>query len=82
VIIFVVYGSETWSVIVIDMKRVGTWDRKMLRRVHGPPVQQGMWRIRTDQELRELYKYLDITAYIQKNRLERIGYVIRMDQDI
>jgi len=31
VITFVVYGSETWSVNGIDMKRLSTWDRKILR---------------------------------------------------
>jgi len=50
--------------------------------LHGTAVQQGIWRIRTNQELRELYKYLDIIAYIEKKRLERCGLVVRMDQDI
>ena len=38
------------------MDRLGTGEREILRRVHGPVVEQGMWRERTDQELRELYK--------------------------
>ena len=50
----------------------------MLRRLHGPAVAQGIWRIRTDQELRELYKDLDIAACIRKKRLEWIGRVVRM----
>ena len=37
------------------MKRLSTWERKTLRRIYGPVVEQGMWRIRTDEELRELY---------------------------
>ena len=51
-----VFGSETWFVAAMDMNRLGTGEREILRRVHGPGVQQGMWRIRTDQELGELYK--------------------------
>ena len=43
-------------------------------------VEQGIWRIRTNQELRELYKDLDIVADIKKKRLEWIGHVVRMDQ--
>jgi hypothetical protein len=39
-----------------------------------------MWRIKTDQELRELYKYLDIAADIKKNRLGWVGHVVRIDQ--
>ena len=34
--------------------------------IHGPVVEQGMGRIRTDKELRELYKDLGIVADIKK----------------
>jgi hypothetical protein len=33
-------------------------------------VEQGLWRKRSNQELRELYKDLDIEADIKENRLE------------
>jgi hypothetical protein len=39
-----------------------------------------MWRIRTDQELREMYNNLGIEADIKKKRCECIGHVVRMDQ--
>jgi len=42
----------------MDMKRLGTWERKILRRIHGPEVKQGTQRIRINQELWELYKDL------------------------
>jgi hypothetical protein len=64
----------------VDLKGLSTWERKMLRRVHGPVVEQGMWKIRTNQELRELYKDLDIVADIEKKRLECAGHVVRKDQ--
>jgi len=41
-------GSETWAVVEMDMNRLGTWGRKMLRRLQGPAVAQGIWRIRTE----------------------------------
>lgn len=31
----VVRGSETWPITEVDMKRVNTWERKMLRRIYG-----------------------------------------------
>jgi len=69
----VVYGSETWAKPEIHMKRMGsTWERNLLRRIHGPKVEQGMWRVRTFQELRELFKDTDIVADI-KNEKDRIG---------
>jgi hypothetical protein len=49
----------------MDMKRLGAGESKILRRVYGPAVEQGLWRVRTDQELRELYKDLDIVADIK-----------------
>ena len=50
------FGSEMWAVGEMDMKRLGTGEREILRRVHGPVVGRGKWRLRTDQELRELYE--------------------------
>jgi hypothetical protein len=45
----VAYGSETWAVTEIEMKRLGTWDRKILRRIDRPMAEKGTWRIRTNQ---------------------------------
>jgi hypothetical protein len=38
----VVYGSETWVMTQMDMKRLGTGERITLR-IHGPVVEQGIW---------------------------------------
>ena len=46
------FGSETWAMTEMDMKRLGTWERK-LSRIRGPVIEQGIWRI-SDRELREL----------------------------
>jgi hypothetical protein len=71
----VVYGSETWALTVMDMKRLSRRERKTLRRIHGSVVEQGIWRKRTDQEL---YRDPDIVADMKKKRLEWIGHVVRM----
>jgi len=60
------------------MKRLGTWERKILRRIYGVVEKQGTWRIKTNLDLRELYKSLDMAAHIKKKRLEWIGHVVRM----
>jgi hypothetical protein len=52
----VVFGSATRAVGEIDMKRLGTGEREILRRIHGPVVERRKWKIRADQELRELCK--------------------------
>jgi hypothetical protein len=74
----VVYGSETWPMSDMDAKRLSTWKRKILRRIHGPVVEQVIWRIRTNWG-KGLYKDLDIVADIKKKTLEWIGHLARMD---
>jgi hypothetical protein len=66
----VVFGSETWVVIEMDKNRLGTGEREVLRRIHGLVVEEGMWRIRNNQELRDLYKDLDVVADIKKEELQ------------
>jgi hypothetical protein len=63
----------------MGMTRLGAWARTILRRIHGPVVEQGIWGKRSSQELLELYKHLDIVADIKRKRVERIGHVVRMD---
>jgi hypothetical protein len=55
--------------------------QEIIRRIYRPVVEQGIWRIRTNKELRELYKDLDIVADIKKKRFEWMGHVARMDQE-
>jgi len=52
----------------------------MLSRTYGPVVEQGIRILRSNQEMRELQKYLDVVTDIKKRRLEYIGHVITMDQ--
>jgi hypothetical protein len=59
----------------MDMKRLGTWERKILRRIYEIVEEQGTWKIITNLELRELYKHLDILAdiYIYIYIYKKIG---------
>jgi len=41
------YRSETWAMTEMDMKRLVTWERKILIRTHVLVVEKGIWRIRT-----------------------------------
>jgi hypothetical protein len=53
----------------IDMNRLNTWEMKILRRIYGPVGEQGIWGIRTNQELRDTYKDLDIAGDIKKKNI-------------
>ena len=53
----------------VDLKRLNTWEREILKGVYGPVAEQGMCVTRTNQEMREVHIDLDIAAYIKKKRL-------------
>jgi hypothetical protein len=56
------------------------WEREIVRMINGLVVERGLWRVRVNQELREICKDLDIVLDIQHKRLERVGHVARKDQ--
>jgi hypothetical protein len=58
-----------------------TWERKILRKIYGPKCEQGVWRIRTNLELRNVYRSPDVVTEIKVRRLEWLGHIIRMDGD-
>jgi hypothetical protein len=55
-----------------------TWERKILRKAYGPKCEQGVWRIRTNLELQNVYRSPDIVTEIKVRRLEWLEH-IRMD---
>jgi hypothetical protein len=50
-----------------------------MKMIYGLVVQQGIWRIRTNEELWELYKDLDIISDIKRKIIEWIRHLERMD---
>ena len=64
-----VHGSEKWLVTDMDIKRLDTWERKILSRMYGAVAERPKWRIGNDQELWEFYKDLDIVLHVKKKRL-------------
>lgn len=75
----VMYGSETWKMTTGDKNLLNVWERKILRKIYGAINDKGVWRIRTNNELRKLYKSLSITEEISIQRLRWLGHVTRMD---
>ena len=62
------------------MKGLSKWEREILRRMYGPVLVQGIWKIRSYPALRELYADLDIVADIKTKRQARVRRVVRMHQ--
>ena len=75
----VLYGAETWVLTKKDEDLLSIWERKILRRIYGPVCIDGEWRIRSNQELRDLYKKLPIVHELKVRRLSWLGHVERMN---
>lgn len=43
-------------------------------------AENGVWRMRSNQELRKLHKTPDLRADVKRKRLEWVGHVIRMNK--
>jgi hypothetical protein len=56
-----------------------TWERKILKKIYGPKCEQGVWRIRSNLEIQDMYKSPDIVTEIKVRRMEWLGHVIRME---
>jgi hypothetical protein len=74
------YGSETWVLSKFDEAILGIFERKILRAIFGPTNENGVWRIKFNDELYTLYKESNIVTYIKVNRLRWAGHVIRLEE--
>jgi hypothetical protein len=56
-----------------------TWEINILRKIYGPRSEQGVWRIRSNLEVQNMYKSPDIVTEIKVRRLERLVHVVKME---
>jgi hypothetical protein len=56
-----------------------TWEGKILWKIYGPKCEKGVWRIRTNLELQNVYWSPDVVTEIKVRRLEWLGHIIGMD---
>ena len=75
------YGAETWVLSKQDGHRLSIFERKILRRIYGPVMNGGRWRIRTNQELYQQCGENDIVKFCKLSRLRWAGHVIRQGDD-
>jgi hypothetical protein len=58
----VIYGYKTSPITEEYSVMLNTWELIFSREAYGPVIEQGVWRIRTIQELRKCYKTLDVSG--------------------
>jgi len=56
------------------------FERKVLRKIYGPVVDKGVWRIRYNNELCKLMAGEDIVRFITAQIIQWLGRVERMDE--
>ena len=78
-----VYGCETWTLTKRQEQKLLVFENSILRRITGPvyDVEEGAWRRRHNQEIRDITKQPLISNYIRSQRLRWAGHVARMEED-
>jgi hypothetical protein len=78
----VLYGCETWSLILREKHRLRVFENRVLRRIFGPKSDEvmGEWRKLHSGELHNLYSSPDIIRHIKSRRIKWAGNVARMGE--
>ena len=56
------------------------FERKFLRKIYGPTYENGVWRIKTNQELDKIIKHKNIINFCKAQRLGWYGHIERMQE--
>jgi hypothetical protein len=74
----VTYSCETWILKETIFNKLLVFERKILRKIYGPNNENGIWCIKTNQELDEIIKHKNIINFIRAQRLSWLGHIERM----
>ena len=76
----VLYGCETWSLILREKRRLKMFENRMLRRIFGPKREEVIekWRKLHNEELNVLYSSPNNLRVIISRRISWAGNVARM----
>jgi hypothetical protein len=78
----VLYGCETWSLILRKEHRLRVFEKRVLRRIFGPKRDnvEGCWKKLRNEELHNLYSLPSIIRIIRQWRMTCVGHVARMGE--
>ena len=73
------YGCETWSLVLMEERRLRVYENRVLRGIYGPKTDEvtGEWRKVHNEELKDLCFSSNIVRVI-KSRMKWTGHVARI----
>jgi hypothetical protein len=83
ILLFVLYGCETWSLTLREEHSLRVFENRVLRRIFGPKRDEvtGEWRKLHSEELHNLYLSPDIIRQVKSRRMRWAGHVARMGEE-
>jgi hypothetical protein len=76
----ILYGCETWSLILREEHRQRVFEKRVLRRIFGPKRDDvtGEWRKLHNEEICDMYSSPSTIRVIKSRRMRWAGHVARM----
>jgi hypothetical protein len=79
----ITYACETWVLKENVIQKLMIFERQVLRKIFGSAKQQnGLWRIKTNEELDKLIKHKNIIRFVKAQRLNWLGHIERMSEEV
>jgi hypothetical protein len=77
----VLYGCETWFLILREEHRLGVFENRVLKRIFGLKRDEvtGEWGELHNEELHDLYSLPSIIRIMKARRIRWAGHVARME---
>ena len=81
--VIVLYGCETWSLILRKERKLRVFESMVLRRIFGTRRDEvtGEWRRLHNEELNDLYSSPNIVRVMKSRRMRWAGHVARMCEE-
>jgi hypothetical protein len=79
---FLLYGSETWVLTKSEENQLLVFERKVLRTICGPKIENVVYRRRYNHELDKEFNSTNALKVTQTSRLRYAGHMIRRPEDL
>jgi hypothetical protein len=77
----VTYGAETWTLTVKEENILRIFERKIIRKIYGPAMENNSCRIRYNEEISKVLKREDIVRFIKSQRIRWLGHGEKMEDN-